>query len=319
MSHVAGSNPLPPALAAIQAISQAVNESQQPLTTSSETIALISSLSDEIKSNLTPDEALATSAGTDTFQKQLVTAYARSSTGVEDATSSNRPVADPKKVVHEAAQMYVKHSLDARKEIASYGRRIITTGCSIAMPSYSHIVDAMLRDAASAGVDFQVFLIKETHLNVAIQKKIEDLIDCLKQRELGVCHVEPASIVQLIRDSPPRLGHTTQSFPAAQIIVLTGAAALTASGGILALPNTQISCSVAKAYNRPVFVAAETCKCVKELGVAPLLQKIKGHSGNQRPGTQMDFVPAEFISSFITEFGPQNPAAVADEALKKWS
>lgn len=296
-----------------------MNESQQPLTTSSETIALIASLSKELKSSLSPDQALAASAGTDAFQTQLVTTYAKPPAGVGGAANPDQSNADTKKVIHDAAEAYVQRFLKARTRIASYGRRMTTSGCTIIVPSYSSVVDAMLRNAVDSDVEFQVFFIHEPHLSGAVQKKREDLIHYLEQHELGLQLIDLVSVAQIMRCAPPRLSNTMQNFPAARTVVLTGAAALLASGGILASLATQVCCSVANANDKRVLVAAETSKCVKELGMRTTLSKMAPDFKDTQLGEQMDIIPAEFITSFVTEHGPQNTSAIAEEALRKWS
>ena len=270
------------------------------------------------------------SAGTDAFQRLLVTTLARpSSSGKADAGVAGS-VADTKRAITEAATSYVDNTLTARNKVAAFGHRLVAPGTSIVVPSYSSIVDAFLRDAATSDVEFQVFFVSDPTANPDAKQQRLELIDHLSASEVGAIEIPLTSIAQLLQCNPPKLTATSQNFRTSQVMVLAGAAALLASGGALTSSATQTVASVAKAYDIRVLLAAESAKCVKELGqpgtagfrpngAAPS----KGQDSELDPWKEGNFslaaVPASFITTYVSETDPQNPSAVAEEALRMWS
>ena len=326
-SYIDNADPVPPSLAAVLAVSDAVSKSQQPLTTSSESIALIASLSKELKNCLQPGEALEVSSGTDAFQKQLVTTNARS---VGDSSPTS---ADARRLIIDAAKTFVDRSIAARNSIARYGRRIINDGSTIVVPSYSKLVDDLIEDAVDAGVDFQVIFVNEADFDNLQFQATQSLMKSLRKQGIGVGVINVEKIAQVLRNRPINLIGTNRPYTASQMFVLTGASALLASGGILASLQTQVTCAAAKTYAKHVWVAAETTLCVKELGIKsqasnngvvstiePDQLSEKSNIGkSSAPKTSLAFVSPNMITSFVTEHGPLNACAVAEEALRMWS
>ena len=318
---------MPPALAAILAVSEAVSESQQPLTTASESIGLVHALSNQLKACLAPDEALAVSAGTDAFQKQLVNIHPKLVSKGSSQPQSIDAAEISKKAIASVAHDYIQRSIYARRKIAAYGRKVITHGSTIIVPSYSAVVDGVLRCATDSGVEFQVIFVTDPNLFEGSRKSLDNLVEYLKQAEISVAFTDLDLIAQTMIGCPQLQPQMPLQYPASKATVLTGAAALLASGGMLASVATQTTCAIARAYERPVLVAAETAKIVKDLGLSKSLNKSLRMDAEAEPKPsieetgrqQMGTIPANFITNFITEMGVHGPAVNAEEALKKWS
>ncbi|KAL9089326.1 MAG: hypothetical protein Q9159_002627 [Coniocarpon cinnabarinum] len=330
ISYAGSGQHLPNYLAAVNAISDEIAKSQQPLTTLSEAIALVASLSDLLKSSLPLTEALAISSGTDAFQKRLVTTLNRPGTHSHQSSTPAGSVADTKKTIIETAGLCVEAASAAREQILTYGPRLIIDGNSIIVPSYSRVVDGLLREASRSGVKFQVFFVADASESSPAKHQLSDLSDFLQGQNIGQCTRAVDSITELVQTNPPNLTQSPQTFTLSQVFVLSGAAAIFASGGALVSVNAQLIATAAQRRGVPVWIAAETAKCVKEhdfvLSHGMKHRPAEHSSGKAAPAVptvtnrmQLGRIAAGTVTSFITEEGPCNSCAIAEESLKSWS
>ena len=293
------------------------------MTTLSESVALVASLSDELRASLTPAEALSVSAGTDAFQKHLVSILAKPYSTDTPLTQVASSVSDTKKAIVETGKAYVEETLEARRAVSEHGDRAIISGSTVIVPSYSDVVNALLRKAATANVEFQVFFVRDTNASSHSSQQRNELMSCLETCEIGAHTIEISQVAQLFQSDPPQLMPSSRNFGSSKVFVLTGASSLLASGGAVTSPNTQTTISVANAYNRPVIIATETAKCTKEHGVRSLFARKLGSSpADEFPKDMIDqisIVPPAFIRFFVTEEGLQDPSTIAERAFKKWS
>lgn len=99
--------------------------------------------------------------------------------------------------------------------------------------------------------------------------------------------------------------------------VLVGAEAVVESGGIINKLGTYQMAIVAKAFGRPMYVAAESYKFARHY---PLTQNdveriVKKHSNDSEEFTR-DYTPPEYLTLLFTDLGILTPSAVSDELIK---
>lgn len=111
-------------------------------------------------------------------------------------------------------------------------------------------------------------------------------------------------------------------------IVLVGAEAVVENGGIVNKLGTFQIATVAKAFDKPFYVAAEIYKFAR---LFPLRQRDIPFEdkpvdlGTQLPaGTKVenpsrDFTPPSLITLLFTDLGALTPSAVSDELIKLYS
>jgi len=109
-------------------------------------------------------------------------------------------------------------------------------------------------------------------------------------------------------------------------MIMTGAEGVTESGGIINKVGTLPLAMLAKAYNKPYYVLAESYKFLR---IYPLNQKdipdrFKYRISNpqalddnsKRRQVHVDYTPPQFISLILTDVGPLTTAAISDELMK---
>lgn len=297
--------PLPPHLAAVATLTTALSQSQQPLTTLSETLSLLSSITDALKRSLLPATSLAISAGTDTFQRLLVTTLARNhgadaapidsarstsptlspsttTTALQMRETTDEAQTDMRAAVQRTASFFISRQLAARKRIGAYGRRFIRPGTTVVVPGRSLVVESLLRDAADADVAFRAVFVdsapsstdgQHTHDETSRRNPSAGLLTSLHNHDIPTSSIPATLLAHILQPgygSASALDSNAECmrlYPPTQMLILAGATALLSSGGVLASLDTQTACFVAKACGRDVWVAAEVGKCVRGMGI----------------------------------------------------
>lgn len=244
-SYVSYLGTLPPALAAISALTAALP--LHHITTAAEAVSLLSNLSTALKRQL--NNPIPVSAGTDSFLHYLVTTVARP--GAEGA--------DIAKAIESVAQVgkaFVTKGEEARATIGRYGKRVVRDGCTVVVPAADELVRNMLIDAAEADIDFRVVFVEDAAGSIA-----KDVSNRLNEQQIAWTSIRPEA-----------LAHTLTCLLTGQdyrhFILLTGASALLATGGVLAPMGVSQAAVLAKAFGIDVFVASELQKSVKWMPLA---------------------------------------------------
>jgi len=113
-------------------------------------------------------------------------------------------------------------------------------------------------------------------------------------------------------------------------LVLMGAEAVVESGGVISMVGTFQIAIVAKAFNKPVYVAAESFKFTrlypldqKEIpNRVPNRKKENGLVDPQLEGqyqtsnAALDYTPPQYITLLFTDIAILTPSAVSDELIK---
>lgn len=321
--------PLPPYLAAVRTLTSALSQSQQPLQTLAETLALLSSLSSSLKSTLSPATAVAVSAGTDTFQRQLVTSLAR---GSGDSDTSNEG-ADTRRNVIKAGEEFIQKQLDNRSRISAYGSRFIRPGMTLVVPTSapSRNIESMLRGAAEAEVPFRVAFVQEAHAEGSDRKPTwadgEKLRAELQASETPTASISTASLAHVLQ-ADSGTASERQMWPTSKTIVLADAVAIMAGGGALASLETQSAASIAHSLGRQVWIVAESGKIVREMDLnrrAPSeivswldTATTQDQKASKAADDALEVTPAKHITGIMTEDGPRSTTFIAEEAIKIW-
>ena len=105
--------------------------------------------------------------------------------------------------------------------------------------------------------------------------------------------------------------------------VFVGAEAVLENGGIVNRVGTLTLALVAKAYNKPFYVFAETFKFFKRFplcqsDVFDMIDEDRVDTPEEKTdemNTKLDYTPPEYISEFFTDIGIYTPPAVSDEII----
>ncbi|KAB8760597.1 hypothetical protein FH972_026589 [Carpinus fangiana] len=343
---------LPPALAAVSALGTSLQH--HPVQTISETLDLLSTLSESLKTRVANPSIVA--AGTDTFQRYLVTALSRlaqpsangrNRTATEDITLAT-DFKTTKIAIISAAEKYVKRAQQARERAWGIGKQFLQHGTTVVVSHPSDAVAGFLKSAAAAGVHFRALLVQPSHRSfpAGSTAKTEGgddstsytaLAAALAAADIPYAFIEPAAMAHAIttlpRDDIDRVPGARRS-----TVVLSGAGALLSTGGVLAEVGTQQAACVAKALGKEFWVVAEGYKIVRWDSLEAADAGLRGvtfesdaqdsaaaskdtQTGNEQGLWEfglMDVTPAGMITGVITESGPQTPSAIAEEAIRIW-
>lgn len=202
----------------------------------------------------------------------------------------------------------MRMSLKSRAKISEYGDRFIRDGKVVLVHGFSRVVFAVLKYAAQRGTHFSV-IVTEARPDGAGYRMAKALEDA--KLNIPVTLVLDAAVANVMEKVD---------------FVLVGAEGVVESGGIINKIGTYTIALVAKAMNRPLYVAAESYKFVrlfpltqddlpeKECDWKPLPFDTPGFLKIRNPSA--DYTPPEYISLFLTDLGVIGPGAVSDELIK---
>lgn len=199
---------------------------------------------------------------------------------------------------------FAEHSQSARKKICDFGVQFIQENSVILAHGHSMVVTLLLETASKLGKQFSVIMVQS-----------QDRMAPPAERML--LHLRSLAIpVTIIRDS------AIAFFMDRIDLVLTGASSITENGGVINAIGTYQVAIVARALNRPFYVAAESYKFTR---VFPLSQRDLGmglkHAGSasyspsesvQFESPVEDYTPPEYVTLLLTDLGIVTPSAVSD-------
>ncbi|TKX27668.1 translation initiation factor eIF-2B subunit alpha [Elsinoe australis] len=324
--------------------------SQHPSTTVSETLSLLTTLTSQLKSGVSNPIAL--SAGTDLFQRYIITTLQRPTASVSGRTGSEVTSFDEvRSHLVRNGRLFVERAKEARERIAAFGRGFVRDGSVVLTNGGSRVVGALLRSAAEGSrgfgsggsVRFKVIYVvnspapgKGTEGKAVLAPGLvgddESRANISALRKLGVpVAVIPATAMAYC------LGQVSACF--------VGAEGVVENGGIISRLGTYQMGMLAKQAGKPFYVVAESHKFVRlyplgqnDLGIEQNIVDFRtddveaGSKGDAAGGKQgdgpklpqtsldeaVDFTPPHLISGIITEAGVLLPSAVSEELIKIW-
>mmetsp|Transcript_6876 Transcript_6876/g.13700 ORF Transcript_6876/g.13700 Transcript_6876/m.13700 type:complete len:318 (+) Transcript_6876:83-1036(+) len=215
-----------------------------------------------------------------------------------------------KTVLVQRGEIFAERLVHSRDRLASFGWKFIKNGSVVMIHGYSRAVMEVLRRAAAQGRNFDVFVTFSGGDGPRI-------VDRLAQIGVPTLLVEDAAV-----------GYFMERVDT----VILGAEGLTENGGLINHVGTMPLAVVAKAHDKPVYVAAESFKFSR---VFPLAQKELmevGGGGVDTRGAQelpspapksepvtsvtSDYTAPEYITLMFTDLGVLTPSAVSDELIK---
>ena len=327
-------------VAAIEAL--IVGLANTPATTVSETLDLVSKLTDQLKKRI--PNPISLSAGTDLFQQYLISNLQRpSARGDFDSIRGH---------LVQNGRLFVERAKAARETIAGFGRHFIRDGNTVLTNGGSRVVGSLLRSAAESSNDrgrgsirFRVIYVVSPASRTSNESESEANIKALRERDIPVATIPPTAIAYCM-DS------VTSCF--------VGAEGVVENGGVVNRLGTLQMATLAKAAGKPFYVVSESHKFVRlyplsqqDLGIDQNIVDFRTAKGSEKesdsasetrslkdegiadmdgskdaanrpnattcpPEEAVDYTPPHLIGGIITESGVLLPSAVSEELIKIW-
>ncbi|KAL3419792.1 initiation factor 2 subunit family protein [Phlyctema vagabunda] len=318
-------------VAAIEALIELLVHSQA--VTVMETLDLVQAQSDYLKSRI--PNSISLSAGTDLFQRYMISSLKPSSTGNFETVRQH---------LLSNGRLFVTRAKAGRERIAAYGRNFVRDGSVVLTQGGSRVVGALLRKAAQASnsggnVRFKVIYV----MNEARGAESRAVVSSLRAKGVPVATISEGAV-----------GYAMGKVD----LIIVGAEGVVENGGIISRMGTYQIAQLAKAAGKPFYVAAESHKFVRlyplgqyDLGIeqkvidfhtedADILSEEekkfadrtptrdertdyfdepKAEKAKPNPAAEtVDFTPPALISALITEAGVLTPSAVSEELISVW-
>jgi len=202
-------------------------------------------------------------------------------------------------------------------KIAKFGSSFIRDGMKVLTHGYSTVVITLLLAAEEQGKRFSVYVIES---GVHQCKTAEILI----KSNIPVTVVADSAVAYIMADMD---------------LVLFGANHVVESGGVLNEIGTYNISIVAKAFRKPVYVAAQSYKFTRKLyplnqkeitnneptlfdpiqELQNIVQLKKTYPNLQVLRPQLDYTPPSYVTLLFTDLGVLTPSAVSDELIKLYA
>ncbi|KAL8826279.1 MAG: hypothetical protein Q9170_007467, partial [Blastenia crenularia] len=290
--------------------------SHSPPSTISETLSLLSHHSSILKSSVRNPIAL--SAGTDLFQRYIVSTLQAPSDGRRNARGEDfKAMRDH---LLSSGRLFSQRAKEARGRIAQTARKLIMDGATVLTAGGSRVVAAVLDAAAEAGVRYEVVYVQDESQSPAALKN--GTIRRLRDKGIPVAVIGPSAVAY-------SLGKITMA--------MVGAEGVVENGGIISRMGTYQLAMLAKSEGKPLFVVAESHKFVRLYPLGqydlPIEQTVldfretddgdgkarEGEKKREQKGDEaVDFTPPHLITALVTEVGVHTPSAVSEELIKIW-
>ncbi|OAL45325.1 translation initiation factor eIF-2B subunit alpha [Pyrenochaeta sp. DS3sAY3a] len=322
-------------VAAIEALVEAI--AQSSVSTVAETLDLLERHTTALKASIANPISL--SAGTDLFQRYLITTLNRPASlnlGPEDDFRAIR------NHLLSNGKLFVDRAKQSREKIASFGKHFIRDGATVLTNGGSRVVGALLRRAAeSSTLRFRVIYVLSSASSSDLREGHQTVAD-LRGLNVPVATIPDSAVAY-------SLGKVD--------MVIVGAEGVVENGGIISRMGTYQMGLLAKSKGKPFYVVAESHKFVRLYPLSqfdlPIDQKVLDFTvedesktkedttkdseqknifdeaiadmANKQPKRQelnpkdsVDFTPPDLISGIITESGVLTPSAVSEELIKIW-
>jgi len=301
--------------------------SHTPPSTISETFSVLSSSTAALKATI--PNPIALSAGTDLFQRYLISTLAPNSRGKGKGKSGGQ--AEDFRIIRahllNNGRLFVKRAKEARGKIAEVARRFVRDGTTVLTSGGSRVVAAVLDAASEAGVRFRVIYVRAS----SSEKHGDELVRNLRTKSVPVASISAEAVAYA-------MGKVN--------MVFVGAEGVVENGGVISGMGTYQLGLLAKSAGKPFYVVAESHKFVRLYPLGqydlPIDQKVldfqieektegtgdfskggreardqRGKAGDEH-NDRVDFTPPDLITALITESGVHTPSAVSEELIKIW-
>jgi translation initiation factor eIF-2B subunit alpha len=228
-------------VAAIEALVEAIADSQ--VSTVAETLELLDRHTTRLKSAI--PNPISLSAGTDLFQRYLITTLNR-------PASLNLGPADDFRAVRNHllsnGRLFVERAKASREKIASFGKHFIRDGATILTNGGSRVVSALLRRAAESNtIRFRVIYVLSPSRSMD-SREGRQIVDDLRAHNVPVATIPDSAVAY-------SLGKVD--------MVIVGAEGVVENGGIISRLGTYQMGLLAKSKGKPFYVVAESHKFVR--------------------------------------------------------
>lgn len=339
-------------IAAIEALVLLLTHS--PSSTISETLDLLEKHTTILKNAIANPIAL--SAGTDLFQRYLITTLQR--------PGQLGPAGDFNAIrahLLSNGRLFIKRAKESRNNVAAFGKGFVRDGSTILTNGGSRVVSALLQKAADerngqSAVRFRVIYVLygiSDSDSLAAEPEGLETVRALRARGVPVATIPESAVAY-------SLGKVDT--------VIVGAEGVVENGGIVSRMGTYQIGLLAKAMGKPFYVVAESHKFVRlyplgqydlpieqhvinfkteediateetkrstkaetvhkdttssEEKAAHMTALLNGAPAENPSGTAMrrdavDYTPPHLITALITEGGVLTPSAVSEELIKIW-
>jgi translation initiation factor eIF-2B subunit alpha len=222
------------------------------------------------------------------------------------------------------SRLFVQRAKEARSKIAIEASPFITPDATIVTYGPSRVVTTLLQKAAESGKYFSVIAI--TPSTPSLQTQMEDQASALRGRQIPTSLI-PAHAAAYALSTLPK------SRPS---LVICGASTVLENGGVTSTLGGYQLALLAKALQKPFYVATESYKFVRlyplsqlELPLRQDVVKFEGGEENAGVGNSdekermldeemIDYTPPELITALILENGVMSPNSVSEELIKLW-
>ncbi|XP_066928406.1 translation initiation factor eIF2B subunit alpha-like [Clytia hemisphaerica] len=203
-----------------------------------------------------------------------------------------------KKVLAMRGKLFLQQAHNSRNQISKLSQQFIQDGCVILIHARSRVIIHLLVQAAKMNKKFTVYVTESMPDQQGLETK-----QILEQHNIS-CKVILDSSVGFIMERVD--------------MVLLGAEAVVESGGIINKIGTFQMAVTAKAMNKPVYVAAESFKFLREypLKQTEVSNKYKYFKNCENGHPSVDYTPPSYIALLFTDLGVLTPSAVSDELIK---
>ncbi|KAI2636891.1 nagb/rpia/CoA transferase-like protein [Hypomontagnella submonticulosa] len=300
-------------VAAIEALIEALSQSSAK--TIFETMDLIKTQSAKLRKAVRNPIAL--THGTDLFQQYLVMSLKQPGPDGKE-TSSHENFEVVRQHLMKNGRLFAQRAKQAREQIATVGREYIRDDSTILTHGGSRVVGTLLGRAAESIPGDPLRLFKVIHIvNEARRTESLRVVAALRARGVLVATIPESGAAYCMRKVK---------------MIIVGAEAVTANGGIISRMGTYQLALLAKACNKEFYVAAEQHKFGKtfpidqfDLGFDQEMldfhkSKAQGDDesgkGTKNPNADpVDYTPPELITSFLCDTGVLTPTAVAKQII----
>ena len=223
-------------VAAIEALIELLVQSRA--VTIYETLDLVKTQSDYLKSRI--PNSISLSAGTDLFQRYMISSLKPSSTGNFETVRQH---------LLSNGRLFVSRAKAGRERIAAYGQHFVRDGSVVLTHGGSRVVGALLGKAAETSktggnVRFKVIYV----MNDARVSESKAVVSSLRTKGVPVATISEGAV-----------GYAMGKVN----LVIVGAEGVVENGGIISRLGTYQIALLAKAAGKPFYVAAESHKFVR--------------------------------------------------------
>jgi len=321
---------LTPPIAAIESLISLI--ATNPLTTISETLALLSTHSAVLLAS--QRNPIPLSAGTDLFQRYLVSSFQQRPSSLASADFSSL-----RNHLITNSQLFVQRAKEACTKIAHHALPFIKEDSTIFTYGHSRVTHSLLSYAAKAGHYFNVVYVEHSKpsASAAADSTSSRQISALRHLSIPTSTISLQAVNYALSSLPP-------SSPRPLFIV--GSSAVLENGSAISRLGSQQLALIAQSHKIPFYVAVESYKFVRSfpLGYGKSDLESMGvyqdvfhvDDGATVAGTKpanastnvdkqlvteeemIEIVPPALISALITENGIMTPNAVSEELIKLW-